>query len=152
MSNLNIAERRIPQDGRFRIRIGKQTIDFRVSILPSVLGEKVVLRILDKSAFTLEIDKLGYDEATVEKLKEAAIRPHGMILATGPTGSGKTTTLYSLLKHADSADKNIVTVEDPIEYELFGINQVQIRSEVDLTFARALRAILRQDPDVILVG
>lgn len=152
MSSLNIAERRIPQDGRFRMRIGGQMIDFRVSVLPSVLGEKIVLRVLDKSAFTLEIDKLGYDQATVEKLKGAAVRPHGMILATGPTGSGKTTTLYSLLKYADSPDKNIVTVEDPIEYELFGINQVQIRPGVDLTFARALRSILRQDPDIILVG
>lgn len=162
MSSLNIAERRIPQDGRFRMWIGKpaspsarqggQMIDFRVSILPSVLGEKVVLRVLDKSAFTLDVGKLGYDSATVGKLKEAAVRPHGMILATGPTGSGKTTTLYSLLRHADSPDKNIVTVEDPIEYELFGVNQVQIRPEVDLTFANALRSILRQDPDVILVG
>ncbi len=152
MSSLNIAERRIPQDGRFRMRIGRQTIDFRVSILPSVLGEKVVLRVLDKSAFTLDIGKLGYDETTAGKLKEAAVRPHGMILATGPTGSGKTTTLYSLLRHADSPDKNIVTVEDPIEYELFGVNQVQIRPEVGLTFANALRSILRQDPDVILVG
>ncbi len=152
MSSLNIAERRIPQDGRFRMRIGKQMIDFRVSVLPSALGEKIVLRVLDKLAFTLEIDKLDYDQLTVEKLKGAVLRPHGMILATGPTGSGKTTTLYSLLKHADSPDKNIVTVEDPIEYELFGINQVQIRSEVGLTFANALRSILRQDPDVILVG
>lgn len=152
MAGLDIAERRIPQDGRFRMKIGKRDIDFRVSVLPSILGEKVVLRVLDKGAFTLEIEKLGYDQFSIGKLTAAALRPHGMILATGPTGSGKTTTLYSLLKYADSPDKNIVTVEDPVEYELFGINQVQIRPEVQLSFAGALRSILRQDPDVILVG
>lgn len=152
MASLDIAERRVPQDGRFRMKIGKRDIDFRVSVLPSVLGEKVVLRVLDKGAFTLDVEKLGYDPLSVGKLTAAALRPHGMILATGPTGSGKTTTLYSLLKYADSPDKNIVTVEDPVEYELFGINQVQIRPEVDLSFANALRSILRQDPDVILVG
>lgn len=152
MAGLNVAERRVPQDGRFRMKIRRQNVDFRISILPSILGEKVVLRVLDKGAFTLDIQKLGYDPVTTQKLEETALHPHGMILATGPTGSGKTTTLYSLLKYADSPEKNIVTVEDPVEYEIFGINQVQIQPEVKLTFASALRSILRQDPDIILVG
>ncbi|MBI4355337.1 MAG: Flp pilus assembly complex ATPase component TadA [Candidatus Omnitrophica bacterium] len=152
ISTLDIAEHRLPQDGRFKLNIGDRVVDFRVSVLPSSFGEKVALRILDKSQATLDIDKLGFEKATVDKLKQCALRPHGMILITGPTGSGKTTTLYSILKYADSPDKNIVTVEDPVEYELMGINQVAVRTEIGLTFASSLRSILRQDPDIIMVG
>jgi len=152
MSNLNIAERRLPQDGRFKIKIQDREVDFRISILPSSLGEKAALRILDKSQATLDIDKSGFEEPPLKDLKEAAFRPHGMILVCGPTGCGKTTTLYSLLKHIDSPDMNIVTVEDPVEYDIKGINQVTIRPNIGLTFASSLRSILRQDPDIIMVG
>ncbi|MDD5166586.1 MAG: ATPase, T2SS/T4P/T4SS family [Candidatus Omnitrophica bacterium] len=152
ISDLDIAEHRLPQDGRFKVKISGQEIDFRVSVLPSSLGEKVALRILDKSQATLNIEKLGFGKEAVVKLKKVANFPHGMILVCGPTGSGKTTTLYSILKHVDSPEKNIVTVEDPVEYQLEGINQVTARPEVGLTFATALRSILRQDPNVIMVG
>lgn len=152
MANLDIAEHRLPQDGRFRMRIGSKDVDFRVSIVPSVLGEKVALRILDKSQALLNLDALGFEEGVVEKIKQVSLRPHGMIISCGPTGCGKTTTLYSILKYIDSPEKNIITVEDPIEYELKGINQVQVRPEVGLTFASSLRSILRQDPDIIMVG
>jgi type IV pilus assembly protein PilB len=152
MSDLNIAEHRLPQDGRFKAKIAGGEIDFRVSILPSSFGEKVAIRILDKNQATLDIDKLGFSQAGIEKLKKISQMPHGMILACGPTGSGKTTTLYSILKFVDSAEKNIVTVEDPVEYQLEGINQVSARPEIGLTFASALRAILRQDPNVIMIG
>ncbi len=152
ISNLNIAERRLPQDGRFKIKIQTNQVDFRVSTVPSALGEKVALRILDKSQATLEIDKLGFDEKPMEELKKAAKRPHGMILVCGPAGSGKTTTLYSILKFIDSPEKNFVTVEDPVEYLLSGINQVNVAADIGLTFAAALRSILRQDPNVIMVG
>ena len=152
MSNLNIAEHRLPQDGRFKAKIFGREIDFRVSILPSSLGEKVAIRILDKSQAMLDIEKLGFSEETVSKLKNVAKSPHGMILVCGPTGSGKTTTLYSLLKLVDTPEKNIVTVEDPVEYQLEGINQVTVRPQVGLTFAGALRSILRQDPNVIMIG
>ena len=152
MSNLNIAEHRLPQDGRFKAKILDREIDFRVSILPSSLGEKVAIRILDKSQAMLDIEKLGFSEETVSKLKNVAKSPHGMILVCGPTGSGKTTTLYSLLKLVDTPEKNIVTVEDPVEYQLEGINQVTVRPQIGLTFAGALRSILRQDPNVIMIG
>jgi type IV pilus assembly protein PilB len=152
ISNLNIAEHRLPQESRFKARISGRGIDFRVSILPSTWGEKVALRILDKSGAMLDIDKLGFDEFAISSLKKAASRPHGMILVTGPTGSGKTTTLYSVLKFVDTPEKNIVTVEDPVEYQLEGINQVTIRPDINLTFASSLRSILRQDPDVIMIG
>ena len=152
MSELNIAERRLPQDGRFKLQIGNNSVDFRVSILPSSKGEKVALRVLDKSQAMLDIDKLGFSEDALVKLKKCAARPHGMILVCGPTGSGKTTTLYSLMKHVHSPEKNLVTVEDPIEYQIEGINQVTARAETGLTFASALRSILRQDPDVIMIG
>lgn len=152
ISNLNIAEHRLPQDGRFKVKMFDREIDFRVSILPSSFGEKVAIRILDKSQATLDIEKLGFSEDAVSKLKNVAKMPHGMILICGPTGSGKTTTLYSILKLVDSPDKNIVTVEDPVEYQLEGINQVTTRPEIGLTFASALRSILRQDPNVIMIG
>jgi len=152
VANLDIAEHRLPQDGRFRMRVGNRDVDFRVSIVPSVLGEKVALRVLDKSQALLDLGALGFEEDTIERVKQVATRPHGMIISCGPTGCGKTTTLYSILKYIDSPEKNIITVEDPIEYELKGINQVQVRSEVGLTFASSLRSILRQDPDIVMVG
>jgi len=152
ISDLDIAERRLPQDGHFNFRVDGRAIDFRVSILPSTFGGNVCLRILDKGEIKLNIDSLGFDPGDLEKLKACARRPHGMILSTGPTGSGKTTTLYSLLKLIESPEKNLVTVEDPVEFELEGINQVNVRADIGLTFARALRSILRQDPDVIMVG
>jgi len=152
MANLNIAEHRLPQDGRFKLKIGGKEVDFRVSILPSSFGEKVAIRILDKSQATLDIDRLGFDEENVLALKKIAKMPHGMVLVCGPTGSGKTTTLYSILKFVDSPQKNLVTVEDPVEFQLEGINQVTVRPEIGLTFGSALRAILRQDPNVIMIG
>jgi len=152
MSDLNIAEHRLPQDGRFKVKIFAREVDFRVSILPSSFGEKVAIRILDKYQATLDIEKLGFSEGMVSKLKKVSHLPHGMLLVCGPTGSGKTTTLYSILKFVDSPDKNIVTVEDPVEYQLEGINQVTARPDIGLTFAGALRSILRQDPNVIMVG
>jgi len=152
MSNLNIAERRLPQDGRFKIKVRDREVDFRISVLPSSLGEKGALRVLDKNQATLDIDKLGFDEKPLSAVKSASDKPHGMIIVCGPTGCGKTTTLYSILKHIDSPDKNIITVEDPVEYDLKGINQVTIRPNIGLTFASSLRSILRQDPDIIMVG
>ena len=152
MSDLNIAEHRLPQDGRFKLKLSGREVDFRVSILPSSFGEKVALRILDKSQATLNIEKLGFSPNITGALEKTARLPHGMILITGPTGSGKTTTLYSIMKFIDSPDKNIVTVEDPVEYQLEGINQVTARPEIGLTFASALRSILRQDPNVIMIG
>lgn len=152
MSDLNIAEHRLPQDGRFKVRMSGKEVDFRVSILPASFGEKVALRILDKSQATLNIDRLGFSKENIDKLKKVAKSPHGMMLVCGPTGSGKTTTLYSVLKFVDSPEKNIVTVEDPVEYQLEGINQVTVRTEIGLTFASALRSILRQDPNIIMIG
>ncbi len=152
MSELNIAERRLPQDGHFNFKVDERPIDFRVSILPSTFGGNVCLRILDKGGIQLNLDTLGFSPDDLEKLKACARKPHGMILCTGPTGSGKTTTLYSALKLVDSPEKNIVTIEDPVEFDLGGINQVNVRPDIGLTFARALRSILRQDPDIIMVG
>jgi len=152
MSNLNIAERRLPQDGRFKIKIAEREVDFRISVLPSSMGEKAALRILDKSQAVLDLNKLGFEREPLDDLKKASARPHGMILICGPTGCGKTTTLYSILNLVDSPEKNIVTVEDPVEYQLKGINQVAIQPNIGLTFAASLRSILRQDPDVIMVG
>jgi len=152
ISGLDIAEHRLPQDGRFKIKLEDREVDFRVSILPSTFGEKVALRILDKKTAMLDIAKLGFNEKSLDDLKNCAMKPHGMILVCGPTGSGKTTTLYSVLKHIDSPDKNIITVEDPVEYQLGGINQVTARPDIGLTFASTLRSMLRQDPDIIMVG
>ncbi len=152
MSSLNIAERRLPQDGRFKLKIHDREVDFRISVLPSSEGEKAALRILDKSQAKLDLNTLGFEEKPLNDLKREAERPHGMILVCGPTGCGKTTTLYSVLNCIDAPEKNLVTVEDPVEFDLEGINQVSIRPEIGLTFSGALRSILRQDPDVIMVG
>lgn len=153
ISNLDISEHRLPQDGRFKtVTASGKEVDFRVSILPTAFGEKVVLRVLDKSANMLDLGKLGFEDETLDRLRAASHRPHGMILACGPTGSGKTTTLYSILKFVDTAEKNIITVEDPVEYQMRGMNQVNVRPNVGLTFSTALRSILRQDPDIIMIG
>src|SRR6266436_3620371 len=152
LAGLNIAERRLPQDGRFRIRVLGKEIDLRISILPTAHGEKIVIRILDKASLTGTVDQMGMDTDTVSKFKKAIDSPHGMILVTGPTGSGKTTTLYSVLQELNSPQYNIVTVEDPIEYELAGVNQVAARPDIGLDFSSALRSILRQDPDIVMIG
>jgi type IV pilus assembly protein PilB len=152
MAELDIAERRLPQDGRFKLKSRNKFVDFRISILPSSYGEKAGIRVLDQENATLDIDKLGFTGKSVECIKENSLKPHGMILACGPTGSGKTTTLYSVLNFVDSPEKNIITVEDPIEFDLKGINQVNAKPDIGLTFASALRSILRQDPDMIMVG
>jgi len=152
MAELNIAERRLPQDGHFTFRVDGRLIDFRVSILPSSFGGHVCLRVLDKGEVRLELGTLGFSPKELATMTACAQRPHGMILSTGPTGSGKTTTLYAFLKLIDSPEKNIVTVEDPVEFDLAGINQLNTKAEIGLTFAGALRSILRQDPDVIMVG
>jgi len=152
MSGLDIAEKRLPQDGRMKAKYQGREIDFRVSTVPTVYGEKVVLRILDKGALRLDLSQLGLEEREYELLKRGIFSPYGMVLVTGPTGSGKTTTLYSSLLTLNKPEVNIMTVEDPVEYNLYGINQVQVNPEIGLTFARALRAFLRQDPDIIMVG
>ncbi len=153
MAQLDIAERRLPQDGRIKMKLGRnREMDFRVSSLPTLWGEKVVLRLLDKSNLQLDMTKLGFEERTLERFKEAIYQPYGMLLITGPTGSGKTTTLYSVLSELNKSTTNISTAEDPVEYNLFGINQVQMHDEIGLNFSTALRAFLRQDPDIILVG
>ena len=152
LASLNIAERRVPQDGRIKLKMGKKVVDFRVSTLPTLFGEKVVLRILDKGNLALDIGTFGIEPRAETALVEAIANPYGMVLVTGPTGSGKTTTLYSALARINTGDTNIMTAEDPVEYNLFGINQVQVRPEVGMTFAAALKAFLRQDPNVIMVG
>jgi type IV pilus assembly protein PilB len=152
LSQLNIAERRVPQDGRLKLKMGNRVIDFRVSTLPCLFGEKIVLRILDKGNLTLDLTTFGFEPKAERDLMRAILNPYGMVLVTGPTGSGKTTTLYSSLQRINTIDTNIMTAEDPVEYNLMGINQVQIRPEVGLTFAAALRAFLRQDPNIIMVG
>ncbi len=153
MSKLDIAERRLPQDGRIKLRLGrKREIDFRVSVLPCLFGEKTVLRILDKSNLQADLTKLGFEEDALKKFMDALNKPYGMILVTGPTGSGKTTTLYSALNYLNKPGINIMTAEDPVEYNFQGMNQVQVNEEIGFTFASALRAFLRQSPDIILVG
>ena len=152
MANLDIAERRLPQDGRIKLRWGRREIDFRVSILPTIFGEKAVLRILDKDSLKLDLSSLGFDPWSLEKFTEAIHQPYGMVLITGPTGSGKTTSLYSAIHSINSPDHNIMTAEDPVEYNLRGVNQVQVNDGIGRTFAAVLRSFLRQDPDVILVG
>jgi type IV pilus assembly protein PilB len=152
MSSLDIAERRLPQDGRIRVKVSGKDYDLRMSVLPTVHGEKIVLRVLDKSNLTASIDKLGLDPDTFRQFKSAIDAPHGLILVTGPTGSGKTTTLYSALNELNNPIYNIITVEDPVEFQVPGINQVPTKKEIGLTFANALRSILRQDPDIIMIG
>ena len=153
MSNLDIAERRLPQDGRIKLKMGgNREMDFRVSILPCLFGEKVVMRLLDKSNLQLDMTKLGFEEKALHDFKEAIHRPYGMVLVTGPTGSGKTTTLYSALSELNTVTDNISTAEDPVEFNLMGINQVQMHEAIGLNFAAALRSFLRQDPDIIMVG
>lgn len=153
MAKLDIAERRLPQDGRIKLRIqGGKEVEFRVSVLPTLFGEKVVLRILDKSNLQLDMTKLGFEESSLARFKEGIYKPWGMVLVTGPTGSGKTTTLYSALSELNKIDRNISTAEDPVEFNLAGVNQVQMHEEIGLTFAASLRSFLRQDPDIILVG
>ena len=152
MSQLNIAERRVPQDGRIKLKMGKKVIDYRVSTLPTLFGEKIVLRILDKGNLTLDLEKFGIEPKAEKDLMEAVSNPYGMVLVTGPTGSGKTTTLYSALSKVNNIDVNIMTAEDPVEYNLYGVNQVLVRTEIGMTFAAALKAFLRQDPNIIMVG
>jgi len=152
LSRMNIAERRLPQDGRFQVMVDSRDIDFRVSSLPTIFGEKIVMRILDKSTLLLDLDHLGFEPEDLDKIYRLIQHPYGMILLTGPTGSGKTTTLYSALNYINKPDLNIITIEDPVEYRLPGINQVQVKPKIGLTFANALRSIMRQDPDVIMVG
>lgn len=152
MAQLDIAERRLPQDGRIKIRMGNREMDFRVSTLPTLFGEKVVLRLLDKSNLQLDMSKLGFEPQALSDFEKAILAPYGMVLVTGPTGSGKTTTLYSALNRLNQPETNIMTAEDPVEFNLPGINQVQMKPEIGLNFAAALRSFLRQDPDIIMVG
>jgi type IV pilus assembly protein PilB len=152
MSSLDIAERRLPQDGRIRVKVAGKDFDLRVSFLPTVHGEKCVMRILDKGNLSASMDKLGLDDDTYRRFRAAVDAPHGLILVTGPTGSGKTTTLYSALNELNCVDYNIVTVEDPVEFQVPGINQVPVRKDIGLSFANALRSILRQDPDIVMIG
>jgi len=152
MANLDIAERRLPQDGRIKMKFEDKEVDLRVSSLPCLFGEKIVMRLLDKSNLTLDLTKLGFEPNALENFMKAIGSPYGMVLVTGPTGSGKTTTLYSALNYINTIDVNIMTAEDPVEYNLMGINQVQMKDEIGLNFAAALRSFLRQDPDIIMVG
>lgn len=152
MAQLDIAEKRLPQDGRITLRVAGKPVDVRVSTIPAGHGERVVLRLLDKQAGRLDLSRLGMDAATLEKMDRMIREPHGIVLITGPTGSGKTTTLYAALSRLDAGALNIMTVEDPIEYALDGISQIQVNTRIDMTFARALRTILRQDPDVVMIG
>ncbi len=152
MADLDISERRLPQDGRIKIKMGERTIDLRVSVLPTIYGEKIVMRILDPKSLMIDLTKLGFPQLALNNFSKAISLPYGMILVTGPTGSGKTTTLYSALKTLNTVDVNIMTSEDPVEFNFDGINQVLVRSDIGLTFAAALRSFLRQDPDIIMVG
>src|SRR2546428_11562565 len=152
MSKLNIAERRLPQDGRIKLRLMGREIDLRVSTLPTLFGESVVLRILDRSSIVVNLDSLGFPEDSRGQFEKLINKPYGMILVTGPTGSGKTTTLYGALDKINSPDKKIITIEDPVEYQLFGVNQIHVKPAIGLTFANGLRSIVRQDPDIIMVG
>jgi type IV pilus assembly protein PilB len=152
MADLDISERRLPQDGRIKVKFGERAVDLRVSVLPTIFGEKVVMRILDPGSVNVNLAKLGFNESSLKKFESAIQLPYGMILVTGPTGSGKTTTLYSALKQINHPDINIMTAEDPVEFNFDGINQVAVKSEIGLTFAASLRSFLRQDPDVVMVG
>src|SRR5207253_3572297 len=151
MSNLDIAERRLPQDGRIELNVGGNSVDMRVSVLPTMFGESVVIRVLDRSVVSLDLNKVGLDAGMLSQFRALIHRPNGIVLVTGPTGAGKTTTLYSALNELNEVTDKIITTEDPVEYDIDGIVQCQINHEIGLTFASALRAILRQDPDIILV-
>ncbi|EED36618.1 type II secretion pathway protein E [Luminiphilus syltensis NOR5-1B] len=152
LSGMNIAERRLPQDGRIMTRVKGHELDLRVSTIPTVHGESIVMRVLDRESIRLSLSDMGFSEDTLERYRSLLARPHGVLLVTGPTGSGKTTTLYASLASLDAETVKIITVEDPVEYQLQGVNQIQVQSQIELTFARALRAILRQDPDIIMIG
>ena len=152
LAHLDIAERRLPQDGRIKTRVKGRELDLRVSTVPTVHGESVVMRVLDRASVRLELEKMGFEKDTLERFNALLARPHGILLVTGPTGSGKTTTLYAALAKIDASAQKIITVEDPVEYQLEGINQIQVHSQINLTFANALRSILRQDPDIIMIG
>jgi general secretion pathway protein E len=152
MARLNIAERRLPQDGRIQLRVQGKEIDLRVSTVPTLYGESVVMRILDKASVVLSFELLGFSPDMLARFVEVLELPHGVLLVTGPTGSGKTTTLYTALQQLNTPERKILTVEDPVEYQLDGVNQIQIKPQIDLTFANALRAIVRQDPDIIMIG
>jgi len=152
LSHMNIAERRLPQDGRIMTRVKGHELDLRVSTIPTVHGESIVMRVLDRESIKLSLTKMGFSDDTLARYQELLARPHGVLLVTGPTGSGKTTTLYASLASLDSDSLKIITVEDPVEYQLQGVNQIQVQSQIDLSFARSLRAILRQDPDIIMIG
>jgi general secretion pathway protein E len=152
MSNLNIAENRMPQDGRIQIKIGGKEVDIRVSIFPTHYGERIVLRLLNKSDISFELNSIGFSKDVLDRFNDLINLTHGVVLVTGPTGSGKSTTLYGVLSRLNSDDVNILTVEDPIEYQIPGIGQMQVRSKIGLTFAAGLRSILRQDPDIIMIG
>src|SRR5260221_7225256 len=151
-AKLNIAERRVPQDGRIKLRMMGKEIDLRVSTLPTLYGESVVLRILDRSSIVVNLESLGFPDDILKDFEQVIQRPYGMILVTGPTGSGKTTTLYGALDKINSPDKKIITIEDPVEYQLRGVNQIHVKPQIGLTFSSGLRSIVRQDPDVIMVG
>jgi len=152
MSRLNIAESRLPQDGRIKLRISGKEIDFRVSTVPTLFGESVVIRILDQASVPLDLGTLGFSVEALPAFREMVTAPHGMVLVTGPTGSGKTTTLYGALQEIRATDRKVITIEDPVEYQIPGVNQIQVKPQIGLTFASGLRSIVRQDPDVILVG
>jgi len=152
MAKLNIAERRLPQDGRLKLRVGGNEIDFRVSTIPTMFGESIVMRLLNREKLILNLEELGFSPQTLATFESLIKRPYGMILVTGPTGSGKTTTLYAALEKINSPEKKIITVEDPVEYQLEGVNQIQVKPQIGLTFASGLRSIVRQDPDIILIG
>lgn len=152
LAHLDIAERRLPQDGRIKLRVKGRELDLRVSTVPTVHGESVVMRVLDRASVRLDLDRMGFEEDTLQRFNELLAKPHGILLVTGPTGSGKTTTLYAALSKLDASTQKIITVEDPVEYQLEGINQIQVHAQINLTFANALRSILRQDPDIIMIG
>ena len=152
MARLDITSNRVPQDGRFKLRLAQQEVDFRVSLLPTTHGEKIVLRVLDKKKLSIGLETLGFSKQAIVSLQESVQKPFGMILITGPTGSGKSTTLYSILNQFNTADKNVITVEDPVEYLIEGLTQIQVHPEIGLTFASGLRSILRQSPDIVMVG
>lgn len=152
ISKLDITQRRLPQDGRISIRSGSREVDLRVSILPLVTGEKIVLRILEKGGLQVDLERLGFSAYPLEAFRKAAARPHGMILITGPTGSGKSTTLYAILSRLNTTEKHLITIEDPVEYQMKGITQIQVRAEIGLSFANVLRSVLRQNPDIVMVG